>query len=190
MDGTARPRRADARRNYDRLLAEADAAFLDHGTHASLEEVAARAGVGIGTLYRHFPTRDALLEALLRSRFDGLTARAAEVLDGRSARAALTAWARAFVETTTVYRGLTAALMATLQDEGSALHASCTAMRGAAKDLLVRAQRSGELRSDLDPTELLTLVSGVAWACEQTAGTPSRHIEHYLDLLFDGLAPR
>src|SRR6184192_3929854 len=74
-----RPMRADARRNYERLVAAAADAFAAHGTEASLEDIARRAGVGIGTLYRHFPTREALLEALLRSRFEEMQRRAAEL---------------------------------------------------------------------------------------------------------------
>ena len=75
-----KPMRADARRNYERLLEEARRAFAEHGVEASLEDIARRAGVGIGTLYRHFPTRDALLEALLRDRFDTQAERARELL--------------------------------------------------------------------------------------------------------------
>lgn len=177
--------RADARRNRDRLLAEARAAFLDHGTDASLEDIAARAGVGVGTLYRHFPSREALLEALLRERFDALTVTARRLATHPSAREALRLWTLEFVDTTTVYRGLTAALMATLHDPDSALHASCAAMRAEGAALLARAQAEGELRADLTPAEFLSLVAGVAWAREQLgAGSQG---DRLLPLLFEGL---
>src|SRR5688500_20193930 len=89
-DPTAvRPVRADARRNRERLLAAAGAAFLELGTETSLGQIASRAGVGIGTLYRHFPTREALLDALLRQRVDTLAADARALRGHRAPRAAL-----------------------------------------------------------------------------------------------------
>ncbi|MGN9846934.1 TetR/AcrR family transcriptional regulator [Nonomuraea sp. H19] len=181
-----RAMRADARRNHDRLLTEARAAFLEHGTDASLEDIAVRAEVGVGTLYRHFPTREALLEAVLRERFDALAATARRLVDCRSAREALIAWTREFVETTTVYRGLTAALTATLRDQTSALHASCEAMREAGTILLIRAQEAGDVRADVTPMEFLALVAGVSWAREQMAGGEVRD-DRLLPLLFEGL---
>ncbi|MGW0480319.1 TetR/AcrR family transcriptional regulator [Nonomuraea sp. NPDC003214] len=188
MGDTRRAMRAGARRNRDRLLAEARAAFLEHGTGASLDDVAARAGVGAGTLYRHFPTREALLEALLGERFDALTARARALADQGSAREALLAWTLEFVETTTAYRGLTAMLTATLRDPASALHASCEAMREAGTALLARAQRAGDVRADVTPAEFLALVAGVSWAREQlTGGEPGG--ERLLPLIFEGLGP-
>src|SRR6266487_4025102 len=99
-DGAARrPMRADARRNYQALLSAANAAFIEQGADdASLEEIARRAGVGIGTLYRHFPTRQALLEAVYRDQVDALRARADELLGSLPPDAALVAWLRALVE--------------------------------------------------------------------------------------------
>ncbi|TDD19203.1 TetR family transcriptional regulator [Nonomuraea diastatica] len=178
--------RADARRNRDRLLAEARTAFLDHGTDASLEDVAARAGVGVGTLYRHFPTREALLAELLRERFDALAAGARQLAGHPSPREALIIWTLDFVRTTTVYRGLTAAVTATLHDPASALHASCEAMRGAATALLTRAQEAGEVRADVAPLEFLALVAGASWAREQMPGAGVRGDRLFL-LLFEGL---
>ncbi|NBE97233.1 helix-turn-helix transcriptional regulator [Nonomuraea sp. KC401] len=178
--------RADARRNRDRLLAEARTAFLDHGTDASLEDIAARAGVGVGTLYRHFPTREALLEELLRERFDALTAGAQGLAGHPSPREALIAWTLDFVQTTTVYRGLTAAVTATLNDPCSALHASCETMRGAGTALLTRAQEAGEVRGDITPLEFLALVAGSSWAREQMAGDDLQG-DRLLLLLFEGL---
>ncbi|MEV0383443.1 helix-turn-helix domain-containing protein [Nonomuraea sp. NPDC050643] len=186
----ARPLRADARRNRDRLVAEARAAFAQDGVAASLEDVAARAGVGIGTLYRHFPTREALLEAVLRERFDALGAEARALLGHAAPRAALLTWARGFAEAGTTFRGLTAALSATLQDETSALHASCAAMRTAGEALLTRAQHGGEIRADLTVAELSTLVFGVAWAHEQNPRTGPADLDRLLALLFDGLTTR
>jgi len=184
---TARPMRADARRNRERLLAEARAAFLEQGTETSLEHIASRAGVGIGTLYRHFPTREALLEALLRDRFDELAAAGRALLDHRCARTALFAWTRDFAESSTTYQGLAHSLMTTLLDESSALHASCSSLRDAGLALLARAQDSGEIRDDVDGTEFLTLVFGVASAHEHA---PDTAVDRLLTVLFDGLRPR
>jgi AcrR family transcriptional regulator len=89
--------RADARRNHERLLAEARAAFAAHGTDASLEDVARRAGVGIGTLYRHFPTRHALLSAVFEDAVSDLLARSRELLDAPEPCTALVTWLREIV---------------------------------------------------------------------------------------------
>jgi AcrR family transcriptional regulator len=179
--------RADARRNYERLLAEARRAFLEHGTDASLEDVARRSGVGIGTLYRHFPTRDALLEALVRDRFDGLATRAAELLEAPDAAAALHEWLRAFIAGINRYRGLTATVMTTLQDETSELHASCEAMRAGGAALLARAQRTGQARPDLAAVELLALAAGIAWANEQWRTEDPGRVDRMLGIVFAGL---
>ncbi|SDL83399.1 TetR/AcrR family transcriptional regulator [Nonomuraea jiangxiensis] len=190
MDGeaSARPLRADARRNRARLLAEAHAVFDQDGVTASLEDVAARAGVGIGTLYRHFPTREALLEAVLRERFDALTAEARALRDRGRPIDALRGWTRRLAAAGTTYRGLTAALSATLRDETSALYASCAAMREAGGSLLADAQRGGEIRADLVPVELFKLILAVAWAHDQTAPADPDDLDRLLDLLFDGLS--
>src|SRR5579863_8630413 len=98
VTGVGRPMRADAQRNYARLLDAASAAFLEHGADdVSLEEIARRAGVGIGTLYRHFPTRQALLEAVYRDQVETLSARAEELLESESPEDALAGWMRAMV---------------------------------------------------------------------------------------------
>ncbi|GAA3865891.1 TetR/AcrR family transcriptional regulator [Streptomyces sedi] len=181
------PRRADARRNRERLLAEAQATFAEHGTRASLEQIATRAGVGIGTLYRHFPTRQDLLEALLGARFDTLTATGRTLLATRPPGPALTEWTHSFVAATTTFRGLTAEVAQPLDDETTRLHASCAAMREVGTELLRRAQESGTVRTDVTPTEFFVLVAGVAWAHEQGLPDSPARVARLLDLLFDGL---
>src|SRR5918999_2890758 len=114
--------RADARRNYERLLAEADAAFREHGTDASLEEVARRAGVAIGTLYAHFPSRQILLESLLRERNDAVVAKGEELLAAKPPGEALEAWARVAVTYTAAYRGLAGSLISCFDDPTSPLY--------------------------------------------------------------------
>ncbi|WP_406278648.1 TetR/AcrR family transcriptional regulator [Embleya sp. NBC_00896] len=185
-----RPMRADARRNYDRLLAEAQVVFGEHGTDASLEELARRAGVGIGTLYRHFPTRDALIEAVVRDRFDRLAARAEALRDADAARDALATWLRLLIEGAGTFRGMSAALMTTLADETSQLYASCHAMRAAGTDLLTRAQRAGEVRPDIDTDELFTLAHGIAWAHEQRDTDDPHRLARLMEVVMFGLATR
>ncbi|MCP2168723.1 TetR/AcrR family transcriptional regulator [Goodfellowiella coeruleoviolacea] len=182
-----RPMRADARRNYQRLLDQARTAFAERGTDASLDEIARRAGVGIGTLYRHFPTRDALLEALLRERFTGLATLAEDLLTSATPRDALTAWLRAFITGASTYRGLTSTLMATLRDETSELHAACLAMRQAGERVLTRAQQDGQVRADVTALELFTLASGIAWANEQTTTSAEGTVDRLLTLVLSGL---
>ncbi|MEV0700759.1 helix-turn-helix domain-containing protein [Saccharopolyspora sp. NPDC050389] len=185
MTTERRPMRADARRNYERLLAEAEAAFRERGTDASLEEIARSAGVGIGTLYRHFPTRDALLEALLHDRFATLCEMSADLLSAKSPHTALITWLREFAKSSNRYQGLPASVMATLNDEESRLYASCHAMRDAGEQLLVRAQQAGEVRADLRADELLLLVASISWASEHSPNS----IDRFLTLLVEGIEP-
>src|SRR5215472_16121485 len=108
-------KRADARRNYERLLAAAAAAFAEHGADdVSLEEIARRAGVGIGTLYRHFPARQALLEAVYQDQVDGLDVLAAKLLTSESPGAALAEWMRAFIAFGRTKRSMSSALVAAI----------------------------------------------------------------------------
>ena len=159
--------RADARRSRESLLEAARDAFAEHGTEVSLREVARRAGVGIGTLYRHFPTREALIEACLSHGLDALSSQAEELLGSDLAGEALDAWLFAFIAGSTRYQGLPGSLMAAMRDPASQLHHSCQAMRTAAARLLARAQQSGQVRGDLTIDELLALTAGIAWVGHQ-----------------------
>jgi AcrR family transcriptional regulator len=159
--------RVDARRNYERLLTAAHTVFVEQGTGASLEEVARRAGVGIGTLYRHFPTRDALLEALMNAGFEMLRQKAEALLESDTPRAALAEWLSQFAAGSATYRGLSGSVLATARQEGSPLYDSCHGMTAAGARLVVRAQEKGELRADVDPMDVLALAGAVAWVAEQ-----------------------
>ncbi|MET7337263.1 TetR family transcriptional regulator [Nonomuraea sp. NPDC005650] len=181
-----RPMRADARRNYERLLAEAAAAFAEHGVEASLEDVARRAGVANGTLYSHFPTRQALLEALMRDRMEALAGAARDLLDQPDAREALISWARAGIAHAAMYRGLATSLMRSIEDETSELHAACQAVLTAGERLLERAQAAGAVRPDATASDFYTLINALAWAGEQT--TPAQG-ERLLAFAIDGLRP-
>jgi AcrR family transcriptional regulator len=185
----AGPVRADGRRSHADLLAAAREIFVEQGTDASLREVARRAGVSIATLYRHFPTREALLEAVLRHGFDTLRARAADLLTAADPGQALAVWTGELATASARYDGLPASVMGALRDPGSTLHASCAGLRAAAGDLLARAQRSGQIRADLDPDELLATAYAMAWASRQAA-RPQDAGERFLALLVEGLATR
>ncbi|GAA3302096.1 TetR/AcrR family transcriptional regulator [Dactylosporangium vinaceum] len=182
----ARAPRADAQRNYERILAVARTVIEEQGTQASLRDVARRAGVGLGTLYRHFPSRDALLEALLRRRFDDLAARA-DVLGGSCPpHEALARWLDEFVAGAGRYRGLPASIMATLRADDSPLHASCLAMRRSVGALLQQAQTAGQVRPDVTAVDVFALANAVGWIAEQDPALTARR-EHLLALVLDGL---
>lgn len=182
-DGASRPLRADARRNRSRLLDAATAAFAEAGTAASLEDVARRAGLGIGTLYRHFPARDDLIEAVIHDGVNDLVARADELIEADDPFVALTRWLRDVVVHASRYRGLATSMAAATCGEGR-LTDACHRQEAAASALVERARRAGALRSDVTVEEVLDLVSAIAWVAEQ--GRP--HDEgRLLDLVLDGL---
>lgn len=184
---TGRQQRADAQRNYERILEVARTVVEEQGTQASLRDIARRAEVGMGTLYRHFPTREALLEALLRQRFDRLATRAGDLEGAGDSHEALRRWLWEFLCGASAYRGLTASMMTTIQDESSPLHASCSAMREAAGRLLKRAQDDGRIRQDADGLDVFAMVSAVGWIAEQGPAVAGRR-EHLFTLVMDGLA--
>lgn len=184
----ARAMRADARRNHARLLAEARSAFAERGTEASLEDVARRAGVGIGTLYRHFPNRHALLSAVFEDAVSDLLARSRELLDHPGPCTALVTWLREMVTHAGEYRGLARALMSVSHDDSSAL-ASCSGpIREAGGALLARAQESGTVRPDVAIGDLLQLTHAIALAAEETPDDPEL-ADRLLRLTVRGLKP-
>lgn len=164
--------RADARKNYDHLLVVARAVVTEQGADASLRDVARRAGVGLGTLYRHFPSREALLEALLRASFDELAERAAELETSSSPEDALVSWLRDCVSCAHEYRGVVALMVTAIDDVDSALHASCVAMRAAGTRLLARAQAKCVARADIDGADLFAMVGALAWLGDQPSLAP------------------
>ncbi|MHC5258607.1 TetR/AcrR family transcriptional regulator [Streptomyces sp. UC4497] len=168
----SRPMRADARRNYERLLAQARIAFAEHGTGASLEEVARAAGVGIGTLYRHFPNRHALMSAVFEEAVSDLLDRSRALLDAPQPCTALVTWLREIITHAGEYRGLSRALMSASQDASSALARCSDPMREAGQALLSRAQRAGAVRQDVSMADLLQLTNAIALAAEETPSDP------------------
>ncbi|MFF2127741.1 TetR/AcrR family transcriptional regulator [Streptomyces olivochromogenes] len=184
-----KPMRADARRNYDRLLKVAAEAFAEHGEGASLDDIAKRAGVGSGTLYRHFPTRQALLEAAYVDRVEEFARRADEIAKELPPGEALVEWLNELCVGTIQVRGLKTLLGSAVADGSSAALTVCgTHVRGAATRLVEAAQREGTLRVDVEPVDLLRLAHGVATAAELASGD-GEQIRRYLSLLTEGLRP-
>ncbi|WJV46234.1 TetR/AcrR family transcriptional regulator [Streptomyces flavofungini] len=191
---TGRPARADAVRNRERIVTAAREAFAEAGPEASLNEIARRAGVGPGTLYRHFSGRPELLAAVLKERIDILCARAQDLLTAQSTGTALAEWLRAFLDHARVNQGLGGALMLEELEATGALGSDChQRILDAAGALLTRAQGSGAARHDLSPADLLQLVVGVALSTtrKQTspAGDPEQP-ERLLGLVLDATKPR
>ncbi|MCX4237550.1 TetR/AcrR family transcriptional regulator [Streptomyces sp. NPDC020707] len=153
---TRRPHRKDAARNYDALLAAAREAFAEHGAEASLEDIARRAGVGIGTLYRNFPTRRHLFESLYAGEVESLCEVAREVADLEPWEA-LTTWLDRFAG----YMVTKRAVLEALNNE-SAIFVTCReSMYAAGTPLFERAQRAGEARTDMTFSDLLRMVAGI-----------------------------
>ncbi|GAA3566161.1 TetR/AcrR family transcriptional regulator [Amycolatopsis ultiminotia] len=167
--GSARPLRADARRNRERLLQTADAAFGEHGVEASLEQIARSAGVAIGTLYGHFPSRAALAAALLRERHDELFARGDSLPGERVALDALTEWMRLVAAHAAAYHGLAEFLGRGLEDENSELHADCTRLAGITERLAGQAREAGALGAHVTGADVTAVISAVSWTGEQTS---------------------
>ncbi len=187
--GPARPLRADAQRNYDRLLAAATAAFTERGADdVSLEEIARRAGVGIGTLYRHFPTRQALLEAVYRDQVEAVRASAEGLLGSDAPGEALAAWLRVLVTFSSTKRSLTSALLETLGKDSELLSSCSAIICDAAEALLRRAIEAGAVRPDADARDLIRLVHAVNIASQSAPADPGQR-DRLLGLILDGLRP-
>jgi AcrR family transcriptional regulator len=175
--------RADARRNRARLLEAARDAFGEHGVEAPMDEIAKRAAVGPGTLYRHFATREDLMVAVYKADVDALAAQADEFAATMTPWAALDAWLRVQLDYVKYKRGLGAAVKAMLGTESETFIFCVNTMRGALGRLLAAARDSGDIRSDVDAADVLRLVHGVGIASESVPDDANR----LLGLVLDGL---
>ncbi|MFI9724130.1 TetR/AcrR family transcriptional regulator [Streptomyces sp. NPDC052396] len=189
-DPAMRPMRADARRNYDRIVVAAESLVAEQGAEASLEEIARCAGVGSATLHRHFPSRQLLLEAVFKGRVDALCAPARDLLPDPDPGAALVSWLRAVGAHAVANRGLGASLMHGARDGDPTLGSTCHAMITSAGDeLLDRARQVNAVRPDVTITQLLKLVSAIARATEEEPDGPAE-AERLLALAIDGVRAR
>lgn len=173
--------RADARKNYSHLIAVARNVVTEHGADASMRDIARRAEVGLATLLRHFPTREALFDALLREHLDALTRKAGELERSNAPDEALVSWFREGVAFVHSYSGVVALMASAHEDPESALYASCTAVHEAGARLLLSAQAEGTARADMDGTDLFALMSALGWLDDQPAFAPrGDHLFHVI----------
>jgi AcrR family transcriptional regulator len=181
-----KPMRADARRNYDKIVATARVVFAERGTDCSLDEIAKRAEVGPGTLYRHFPTREALVDALMRDWSDRVISDAeAAVAADLPARETLLAWFTNFIDHITLHRGAAAKLCAAMDDPSSPIHGKCQVMARANGRVLEHLAERGELRPGVDPQNVMRLVGGIATVADQSR--IELDVGPMLDVVIDGV---
>lgn len=155
--------RADARKNYSHILTVAREVITKHGADASMRDIARRAEVGLATLLRHFPTREALFEALLCTHLEVLTRKAVELEASNSPGEALASWFREWMAFTQSYRGVVGLMAAAHTNPDSALYASCAAVHSASARLLLSAQAEGMARPDLNGDDLFGLMAALGW---------------------------
>ncbi len=179
-----RPLRADAQRNRDRLLEVAVHAFTHDGPEVTLDAIARSAGVGIGTLYRHFPTREALVEAAYRSELARLCDGVDRLLATMPPERATRAWMDSFIDYMTTKRGMADALRVVIAQGGNPYELSRDRLLGAIGTLMRAGVEAGTIRADVDPADVMAALSGVSLTAQaDQAG-------RLLDLLMDGLRPR
>src|SRR5471032_929185 len=173
--------RADAQKNYSHLLAVARDVMAEHGADVSMRDIARRAEVGLATLLRHFPSREALFEALLRSNLDALTQRAGELEAATPAGAALQSWLREWAAFAQSYRGVVALMAAAHTNPDSALYVSCAAVHAASARLLRRAQDEGTARTDMNGDDLFGLMAALGWLIDLPSFAPQAdHLFHII----------
>lgn len=185
LEKTARQPRKDAQRNREQLLSAAQAVFSAGGGDASLEAVARRAGVGIGTLYRHFPTREALFEAVYRREVEQLAELSEQLTAGIAPVAALRLWLRSNVEFVATKKGMSKALALASHSSSELTAYSFARLTKAIGTLLARAIEAGEIRADISPEDLLRALVGMCLLHDQPGWQDS--VMRLLDVLVDGL---
>jgi AcrR family transcriptional regulator len=185
---TIRRPRADAVRNRERVLEAAKAVFSAGGPDASLEAVAKRAGVGIGTLYRHFPTREALFEAVYRREVQQLTELAEALKTEADPVDALRRWMRSNVEFIATKKGMLAALALAIHGSSDLYAHTFERLTKAVRALLARAVAAGEMRADISPEDLLRALIGMCYIHDQPGWQTS--VLRLLDVFIDGLRVR
>ncbi|MFJ6854624.1 TetR/AcrR family transcriptional regulator [Streptomyces sp. NPDC091271] len=180
-----RPVRADARRNRDKILAVARAAFASTAEAVPLDAIARGAGVGIGTLYRHFPTREALVEALYSAELDEVVSSAPVLLSELPPEAALRAWMDRYAAFFQVKRGMSATLRAGWASGSIATPATRERITAVIAEILDRGARAGSLRADVDPENVTMMLLGVFLST--TASDSPERTDQLLDLVVDAL---
>jgi AcrR family transcriptional regulator len=185
-----REQRADARRNRERLLEVAADAFAAYGVDASLEEIARTAGVGVGTLYRHFPTRDALIEAVFRRNLDQLVVTADELLANKPPVEALDEFLSQFVGYVATKKGLAMHLKSVVSADSEIFTYSHERMTTAITGLVEAAIADGSIRPDIEPMDVLRGISGVCLMSDATDPAWQDQARRIASLIMDGLRYR
>ncbi|MFC9590043.1 TetR/AcrR family transcriptional regulator [Streptomyces sp. NPDC056944] len=188
MTEEAKPLRADARRNRARVLEAAETVLARDGVAASMRAVAQEAGVGLGTIYRHFPTRETLYEAILVARMERLIEHAPALREAEDAGAAFFGFFTDIVDNATRMRALADVLADAGMDVKAGLSEVGSAVRSAVEALLIRAQQEGAVREDLRLPELLALLGAVCMAAERQQWEPELR-DRTLRVVFDGCRP-
>lgn len=185
--GARRKPRADAQRNRERILETAKQAFTRWGANASLDDIATQAGVGAGTLYRHFPTREALLAAVYRTEVEKLAAAEKRLAGELAPLEALRAWMLLFVDYIATKKIIAPALNATVGGASKVIEASHEPIQGAMRALVERAVNNGEMRKDVNAVDLLKALIGVAYM----SATPDwqQSARRLVDILISGSRP-
>ena len=179
--------RADAQKNYDKIVAAAAEVFREKGLDAPLDDVVQRAGVGAGTLYRHFPTREDLVEAIVRSWTAEIDAAADDaVASAHDTRSALNSWFATYVARISRNKGGPAKLTAAMGNSESPIFSKCEALRLANQRVIQHFQSEGTLRGDVDALEVCRLVGGVAVVADQGGLDPTA-VSAMLGVVVDGL---
>ncbi|MFD9355724.1 TetR/AcrR family transcriptional regulator [Streptomyces sp. NPDC060031] len=183
-----RPLRADAQRNRDKILAAAVRVFTEEGLDAHFERIAKEAGVGTGTLYRNFPTREALIEAAYRNEVARLCDSVPALLEAMAPHEALRAWTRRFIDYATAKLGMADAMRAVLAAGTNPYADSHQMIQDALATLMEAGTAAGAIRSDISPTDMFAALAGIAL----TSARPEQReqAERLLDLTLDGLRPR
>jgi AcrR family transcriptional regulator len=184
---SSRKLRADGQRNRERLTEVAKLAFADLGADVSLDEIARRAGVGIGTLYRHFPTRDAIIEAVYRREVEQLAGAAARLLGSLPPGEALHEWMRLFVDYIATKKVMASALGAIMVSAPDLYASSAGQITNAMVLLVDLASASGDIRPDVDPNDLLRALVGFTYG-NASPGWQASALR-LIDILIDGLRP-
>ncbi|MGB7195030.1 TetR/AcrR family transcriptional regulator [Collimonas pratensis] len=179
--------RADAKKNYSHLLAVAHDVVAKHGVDASMRDIARRADVGLATLLRHFPTREALFEALLCTNLDALTQKADELETSNSPGEALVSWFSEWMAFAQSYRGVVALMAAAHTNPDSALYASCAAVHSASARLLLRAQAEGTARTDMNGDDLFGLMAALGWLVDLPSFAP--RTDHLVHIVTSAILP-
>ena len=179
--------RADAKRNYDKLVETAGRVFREKGYDAPLDDIAKQAGVGPGTLYRHFPTRDALIDAVMQNWIAGVNESADKALAREGdAKDRLMAWFEEYAARLTVHKGIAAKITCALGDDSSPMRNKCQTYAGANQRVLEALRVEGAVRPNVESLEVLRLIGGVATGADP-GSLPREVVRPMLEVIADGV---